>query len=452
MKKQLLFGGLLITYFLSSCSRSADFYGTIQEENYNQVANVQNSTEITLKNYVEKIKLKKLNTRSSSSYSMSPVVSNGDTIMYAVNYNQGWELLSCDERTPLVLVSSESGSFEGDDSFSAPSALAFYNILKENLIQLRTQQFERTNKDDLWQALTLDDSEVDSELIEVSPKAIGAQPGNGYWVPIEIYESEPTVSTINHIIQTKWGQDYPWNIYSPVDRGTVCPAGCGPVALGQYLYFSHYKDNLPSQTYSTAIYNPSTNDYTFSGYSSSVWNSMATDDSQVGTNYVALLLRWIGQSTNVVYKTDKSSIDKDEALNFLNDLGFNFTLEDAMSNLSYIDNKLRNGYPTITTANCANHCDSGHMFIIDGMEQTTQNVTTIFGWVGTDNRGHDSNEYDDEGNVVGYEFTYTRNTTTNSYKYLMNWGWDGYCDNLKLAFGNWNSGGHQFNSNVQIFK
>ncbi len=43
---------------------------------------------------------------------ISPIFSEkGDTLLYIINYNEGWDVISADKRSPMVLATSESGSF-----------------------------------------------------------------------------------------------------------------------------------------------------------------------------------------------------------------------------------------------------------------------------------------------------------------------------------------------------
>ena len=45
--------------------------------------------------------------------SVEPIHSeSGEISMYVIRYNEGWEVISSDKRTPLVLASAESGEFE----------------------------------------------------------------------------------------------------------------------------------------------------------------------------------------------------------------------------------------------------------------------------------------------------------------------------------------------------
>lgn len=53
-------------------------------------------------------------TRANDGCSIVPYVYEGDTVMYVVNYAEGWELLSNDTSVPMVLAHAQSGSYIQD--------------------------------------------------------------------------------------------------------------------------------------------------------------------------------------------------------------------------------------------------------------------------------------------------------------------------------------------------
>ena len=72
----------------------------------------------------------------------------------------------------------------------------------------------------------------------------------GEWVLMEMEVLENDKYTSPKLTKTKWGQKSPWNQCCPMYSYTNgklghCPAGCVTVALAQYLYYTHYKDNVP---------------------------------------------------------------------------------------------------------------------------------------------------------------------------------------------------------------
>lgn len=67
---------------------------------------------------------------------ITPVGPDDETILlYAVNYDEGWELISADKRAPLVLASSPKGSFSLNDHNEA--SLIWIGYLAEEVLSLR---------------------------------------------------------------------------------------------------------------------------------------------------------------------------------------------------------------------------------------------------------------------------------------------------------------------------
>lgn len=94
----------------------------------------------------------------------------------------------------------------------------------------------------------------------------------------------------------------------------------------------------------------------------------------------------------------------------------------------FIRKQLANGRIVYARADDASG-KGGHAFIIDRYQTITTTSISTYGWVGKDTNGNDTNEYDDEGNIIGYAFTYERVSKVVSVNFMMNWGWNGSGDN-----------------------
>lgn len=55
-------------------------------------------------------------TRSSSNTSIVPYVYDEDTVMYIVNYSEGWDIFSSNKYVPMILASSEKGNINLQDT------------------------------------------------------------------------------------------------------------------------------------------------------------------------------------------------------------------------------------------------------------------------------------------------------------------------------------------------
>jgi hypothetical protein len=200
--------------------------------------------ETDISNYITKIKPGNTSTfsKASNNYSLTPYIYKGDTIMYIANYTSGWELYSADQRTPLIMASSETGSFDMNDNTMAPAFKSYLNSVAEELYQIKQMDTTEGETYGLWKTVSIQNDEVDQQMIEVAPRAAGTQPGSGYWVLLSTTTPVTSTNTSNRLTSTRWGQGYPWNVYVPFVQGSAtqhCVAGCAPVATAQYLYYLH---------------------------------------------------------------------------------------------------------------------------------------------------------------------------------------------------------------------
>lgn len=93
------------------------------------VSDKETKVERGIKDYISHLKFGNINARRSTlqTYSLTPYIYRGDTVMYIANYASGWDLFSADQRTPLVMLSSDTGAFDPNDPSMAP---AFKSYLK----------------------------------------------------------------------------------------------------------------------------------------------------------------------------------------------------------------------------------------------------------------------------------------------------------------------------------
>lgn len=89
----------------------------------------------------------------------------------------------------------------------------------------------------------------------------------------------------------------------------------------------------------------------------------------------------------------------------------------------FIRKQLASGRIVYAYANDASG-KGGHAFIIDQYQTITTTSISMYGWV-----GNDTNEYDDERNIIDYAFTYERESKVVSVNFMMNWGWNGSGNN-----------------------
>ena len=113
-----------VTLLLTSCYQHEDLnVSTIRVSR-----NKKNTTYDNVLDYADFIKKGKKDSRSLKSHTVNPYLNhNGDTIAYVVNYAEGWDLLSNDRRTPLVLASSPEGTFNIEEIKSTNNLNGFWS-------------------------------------------------------------------------------------------------------------------------------------------------------------------------------------------------------------------------------------------------------------------------------------------------------------------------------------
>lgn len=415
--------------------------------------------------------------RAIDDVSFKPYVEDGDTLMYIVQYPEGWELYSAKRSSNMLLFTSESGQLSLSDPNLPPALRILINNsaaeIKENAIAysdsihpswgaaaLSTQdieagktsidssKFTKIGKISRGEDDDLDDGYEDNEIQE------------GGWVLIGEEIVSSSTYTSDKLIKTKWGQSYPWNIYTPLlsnSNGNLTHslAGCVAVSLSQYMYYTHFKDGIPESTISSANLD-SNNTYIFSGESNTIWDDMATHWYNEGTNNSALLIGYIGKCLNTIYGLNSSGATIVNLLDQLNDhysiSDVNFT--EKTINLSDISQSIRSSYPLIASA-LTKGAKTGHVFIIDKYSYSSTQTKYIYGWEGpyyANGSWHDTNDRDDDGNIIGWAIT--KETTRSSYGYSisMNWGWDGaYDDTVYNNISSWTAGNNTYNSNICIY-
>ena len=124
--------------------------------------------------------------------------------VFNVGENDGFVIVSGDDRTPEILGYTDAGAFDADNL--PPNFAAWLQGYADQIKYMREQNVQPTAQTQ-------------------SPRKARA--------------------AVNPLIQTKWGQGYPYNIGYPEVNGNTCITGCVATALAQVLY---YHKNTASTT------------------------------------------------------------------------------------------------------------------------------------------------------------------------------------------------------------
>ncbi len=390
--------------------------------------------------------------------SIKPIKHDNDTVMYFIERNKGWEIISADKRAGVVMAYSNTGTESLEDLLSNPNINAWLSI-RANMISLirETNLVDENDNTEQWECL----------LKDIKHKAqtktiIDGQPG---WKRIGSTWSLVDSSSCPHQIETKWGQGYPWNTcvpYSGVNHYYRCYNGCGPVAFGQMLHWMHSKYGVPNYSYTSASCSGYSNRYghnysfVFSDSSSTAWAIMAKhyNDLNRSTNFVAFLLAKLGQILNAAYNINgleypKESMDGTSinintvTLNKVSSyFGINYDV-DSYNDATILSNIMNYSKPSMIIVGST--LDTiAHVWIVDGYKYDRIQIDKYY--IYDPNNTYDpesliEEEEEESGEEYsygivhipeGYDFQIITEYHSNYY-YLMNWGYNGIGDNAFYA-------------------
>ncbi|MBD5359005.1 MAG: hypothetical protein HDR88_18765 [Bacteroides sp.] len=417
-------------------------------------------------------------TRASGQFSLTPYIVEGDTVMYVAQYQDGWEIYSASHATEMVLFSSDEGRFDINDP-NLPEQLHF--LIEENASLIRQLMKKDTyNVDPSWGPIAVPEEKIEHAdvmaLVDVDSNErttinSGSVPP-GHWVLINIKKLSESIDWHPSLTSTKWSQLEPWNKYSKycLDKADNTfkhsPNGCSAVAIAQYLYFTHYKDGIPTSSAAYAISTSDGYDYTFPVVTSTNWDKMAKDSTNPGIDEVALLIGSIGRSINTTYGLAGSSTSEKDELRYLNSVYKNNTF--TISDFNYINvrSSLANGYPVICSARSDMNRDGtpteekGHVFLVDGYREIVSTYRYTYGLVRDPLPAGATDPWiadlkDENGNIIVYAYTKQVEATSAAQSSIsMNWGGEDSSYNYIYysPYENWRIGDICFNLRHKMYE
>ena len=374
-------------------------------------------------------------------------------LMYIVNYDKGWEILSADKRAQPVLAFSDGGEFSFETA--NPGERIWLEGLACDVLNLRTadkalqsRAAENNPNVGFWRGLEVRKKMMEEELAMMTrfeipdsidwPLIPGPKPGlpdtpdypeHGHWELTRTTTESIPVDTVNHIIQTRWYQERPWNHYCPIIEGDTTIAGCVAIAGAQMLYYLHNKIGRPQ----SALLNPSFYEE-FPNYNdTTIWNVMG--HRWIGTIGVeelsaARLIRDVGAKVDMNYGISSSGANTSELPEkVFQPYGVSCVFADYA--VSTVKSSLRQRMPVLARAYSERTTDwlgryeysGGHAFIIDGYIRYKTVTTNEYSWF-----------YDEEFAAnnpidrVPPRYEVTEGPADIQY-ICMNWGWYDDIDN-----------------------
>lgn len=434
--------------------------------------------------------------------SITPIVPQPhDTIMYVVNCEKGWMLLSADKRVTPILASSPSGEF--NQNSTNPGVATLLNSFADKLTSMKQQggkaTFTELKKNEnfmfwlrmTWGAANKDCRKTTSSLPSTRCHGCGDDGNIDTFICKRlVYNSvvEEKVNQIGQRTKTVWGQDEPWNTNLPLvldgKEFTSPPVGCVAVAMAQLLYFTHFKFNVPNGlnhgvSFTGRIIDKDnyTKNYVPGHYvaNSPRWNEMALYWAKPcrQTSYVADLMAELGYYLGMNYSPTESGTNVSTEV--MRRYGIAWDEGDYDANM--VMQSIEKGCPVLITAFEERyrkgwlfwrhtHYRGGHAWLIDGIVNRHRSIRSEYQWEPVI---VDHTKGDVEPTLGDYEEVLHINAARASgireydrtYKYydndtrylLMNWGWDGDGNSLEFSPNAeiWSAGGHNYRYNKRIY-
>lgn len=312
-------------------------------------------------------------------------------LAYIINFenNQGYAIMSADERMPSLLCFVENGNLSPNDTIQNPGELIFLQGL-DDYCQRKIKGFEDIERLDFKIA------PHPEEMFDTGPYVT-----YGPW--------ENTVYKVGGYCPVKWGQRTPYNDYCPIKKGERTLAGCVAVAVGQLM--ATHKFPSFSNGYS----------YDWDAMTSSKWAYYISDDAQ---HQISRLMQQLGKKNNLNmdYGRKSSGAKFQHSMRTLSNFGYANPGELIKYDISEITVDLKAGYPVLCSGfshktkfeiidiTIASWLEKGHAWLLHGLLERKRSFTL----------------YNSDGSVAGSGIDTT-------YYPLCNWGWNGDKDGYYLS-------------------
>jgi len=357
--------------------------------------------------------------------SVELVKKGGLVVAYAINYDDSWELVSGDKRTPTVLASGK-GAFSttsGNRSFDMWISHLCYSV--SSLSKLTELKKIHQNNINHWRLIT-EDQEYLATIMDVTRSSFGSH------LELDRIDTVDVSVSSNHLVSTHWGQSAPFNMFCPLKSNSETqrvPAGCVAIAGAQILNYMYNEFGVPETAPTVASCSGhAPNNYVMSqsGFSSSAWDSISNLDSTV----IAALIAYVGKTAQLNYADNGTTGSLYKLRNYVlapsiwDSVIWDY-YDDDYEDIVY--NLLLSNLPSIIGVNIFEGTNldyiGGHAFIIDSYKLAAIDYYYYYNVI-------------EAGQIVSsYEYV----ESTDPIRYFgMNWGWNGlYDDGWYIAVGPW---------------
>lgn len=213
-------------------------------------------------------------------------------------------------------------------------------------------------------------------------------------------DEQPGFTVVDNLLQTKWGQDMPYNYYCPTVKGEHVPCGCVATAMSQVLRYYAYPTHAEGPgRYTTEIYNETLNAYSSKTVVENIksdydWDNIpydprAADVTEKQQQNIGQLVYDCGRAVNMNYASDGSGAYSHVAAAALatvfgyNEDATHYVLRDFYSDSEWMNivyTELAEGRPIIMGAS-DDAGNGGHEFLLTGVDANGM-IYVNWGWDG----------------------------------------------------------------------
>lgn len=411
-------------FILSACQNNAiDFVTPSINYHASEVDSLFVPCKNAISTYIDHI-VRPYKTRSNDIIELQPIVIDNDTLMYYVNYENGWELFSNNYRMPMTLMKSDNGQFNYDELVKTPEFNIYFSGLIDDLKLANASSIESSIEiDDSW-PVSINDRESNEGNSE-----------DGHWVNVGYDDSKTISIEIPHIIQTYWSP-HENSKYALIDSISKSKSVSSiDISTSQYLKFAHDRISKPEKApLYVSIYSDYESPY-FYDFSTEIWNLMNED-----IDYVNVWIGYISYLNQTCY-VDMTRIPYtkfSKSLGVVKSLA-GIALEESKIDRDYIHKELISGWPILAHSQISTTRDNKYYkgyagFLIDAYNYYHSDLERFSIWCdcGLPNGSCDRDIYElvDEENITYEElverfgYNNVKRSTITSHRVLvaMNWG------------------------------
>ncbi len=258
----------------------------------------------------------------------------------------------------------------------------------------------------------------DYAISVASANSVGLLPAPGHTVVDTIYNVN-----VPPMLKTKWSQGSPYNDLCVKADGSSVSAGCGAIAIGQFLYYHRCPDVINGYTVSWSLLEDCEYkakqigeiiDGGHIGGGTIIGGGISVLDPTIfSKREVAKFIYNIGCSIGINYSSGYAGSSTTIMLNYLRMVGFDCTYDEY--SCEDIKEIVQNNKPVIMTGRTTSN--KGHAWIVDGWKDYLIRTTT-------------ASEVEGPVDSVTPEYT-----ITNEYfdRIHCNFGWGGHCDGYYIG-------------------